>query len=139
PGLVLAKRMVLVGIVATPPESPVAPELRPVHGGDVALMAVVAVVVASAGWLGSRITRGRGDRRLDLAAPGAGCAVALVLSCLLFAVWFVNPYAALMLVPALHLWLIAAMGRMRDRGPTPVVLVGLGLLPLAAVVLFYMS
>lgn len=138
-GLVLAKLIVLVGIVASPPESPVAPELRPVHGGDLAVMAVVAGVVGLAGWLGSRMTRGRGDRRLDLAAPGAGCAVALVLSCLVFAVWFVNPYAALMLVPALHLWLIAAMGRMPDRGPTPVALVGLGLLPLVAVVLFYMS
>jgi hypothetical protein len=110
-----------------------------VHGGDVAVMAVVAGVVALAGWFGSRMTRGRGDRRLDLAAPGAGCAVALVLSCLTFAVWFVNPYAALMLVPALHLWLIAAMGRTPDRGPTPVVLVVVGLLPLVAVVLFYMS
>jgi hypothetical protein len=95
--------------------------------------------VAFAGWLGSRMTRGRGARRLDLAAPGTGCAVALALSCLIFALWFVNPYAALILVPALHLWLIAAMGRVSNRGPMPVALVGLGLLPLVGVVLFYMS
>jgi len=65
--------------------------------------------------------------------------VALVLSLLTLALWFVNPYAALLLVPALHLWLIAAMGRVPHRGPAPVALVAVGLLPLVAVVLFYMS
>jgi hypothetical protein len=65
--------------------------------------------------------------------------VALVLSLLTFAVRLVNPFAALMLVPALHLWLIAAIARVPDRGPAPVALVVVGLLPLAVVVLYYMS
>jgi hypothetical protein len=138
-GLVLAKLMEVVGIVANVPKSPIAPELRPVHGGDVAVMAVLAGAVALTWWLARRMTIGRGPRRLDLAAPGAGCAVALVLSVLVLAVWFVNPYAALMLVPALHLWLIAAIGGIRDRGPAGPVLLSVGLLPLVAVVLFYMS
>jgi hypothetical protein len=138
-GLVIAKLMEVVGIVANVPESPVLPELRPVHGGDVAVMGVVAGLVALSWWVGWRMTIGRGARRLDVAAPGAGCAVALVLSLLVLAVWFVNPYAALILVPALHLWLIASIGRVPDRGPAAPVLVVVGLLPLAAVVLFYMS
>jgi len=138
-GLVLAKLMELAGIVAAPPQSPVAPELRPVHGGDVAVMAVVAATVALGWWVARRMTLGRGERRLDLAAPGAGCAIALVLSVLTFAIWFVNPYAALMLVPALHLWLIASIGRVPDRGAAAPALVLVGLLPLAAVVLYYMS
>lgn len=138
-GLVLAKLMVVAGIVASPPESPVAPELRPVRGGDVAVMGVVAGVVALSWWIGRRMTLGARARRLDVAAPGAGCAVALVLSCLTLAVWFINPYAALMLVPALHLWLLAAMARVPDRGPAPVALVVVGLLPLVVVVLYYMS
>ena len=138
-GLVLAKLIVVVGLVASPPPSPIAPELRPVHGGDVAVMGVVAAAVALIAWLGARMTLGRAGRRLDVASPGAGCAVALVLSLLTLALWFVNPYATLLLVPALHLWLIAAMGRVPHRGPVPVALVAVGLLPLVAVVLFYMS
>jgi hypothetical protein len=138
-GLVLAKLMVVAGIVATPPTSPAAPDLRPLHGGDLVTMGVLAAIVALAWWIGRRVTMGRGKRRLDLASPGAGCAVALVLSLLTFAVWLVNPFAALMLVPALHLWLIAAIARVPDRGPAPVALVVVGLLPLAVVVLYYMS
>jgi hypothetical protein len=138
-GLVLAKLMVVVGAVADPPDSPVAPALRPLHGGDVVAMGVVAAVVVAAWLAGRRIAIGSVKRRLDLAAPGAGCAVALALSCATLAIWFINPYAALMLVPALHLWLLAAMARIPDRGPLPIALVVVGLLPLAVVVLYYMS
>jgi hypothetical protein len=138
-GLVLAKLMEVVGIVASPPASPIAPELRPLHGGDVAVMAVVAGIVGLAWWAGQRMTLGRGGRRLDLASPGAGCALALVLTLLTLAVWFINPYAALMLVPALHFWMIASIGRVPDRGSGAPALVVLGLLPLVAVVLYYMS
>jgi hypothetical protein len=44
-----------------------------------------------------------------------------------------------MLVPALHLWLLAAVARIPDRGPVPPLLVVVGLLPLVVVVLYYMS
>jgi hypothetical protein len=137
-GLVIAKLIVVVGIVKQAPESPVPPELRPLHGGGGTALAVLAAIVALAWFLGRRIVLGRGERRLDLSAPGAGCAVALVLSCLVLAVWFINPYAALMLVPALHLWLLASIARVPDRGATGVVLLLVGLLPLLAVALFYM-
>jgi hypothetical protein len=138
-GLVLAKLMVVVGIVADPPESPVAPELRPLHGGDLVVLGVVAAAIALVWLLARPLALGRGERRLDLASPGAGCALALVLSLLTFAVWLINPFAALMLVPALHLWLIAAIAGVPNRGPVPAVLVAIGLLPLVIVVLFYMS
>jgi hypothetical protein len=138
-GLVLAKLMVVVGIVASPPESPVAPDLRPLHGGDIVAMGVVAAAIVVAWALGRRLAVGGGKRRLDIAAPGAGCAVALALSCVTLAIWFINPFAALMLLPALHLWLLAAMARIPERGPLPAVLVVVGLLPLVVVVLYYMS
>jgi hypothetical protein len=138
-GLVLAKLMVIVGIVADPPESPVAPELRPLHAGDVVVLGVVAAVIALAWWLTTGLARGGGRRRLDVAAPGAGCALALALSLVTLATWLVNPYAALIMVPALHLWLIAAIADVPDRGPVPIVLGVVGLLPLVVVVLFYMS
>jgi hypothetical protein len=138
-GLVLAKLMVVVGIVANPPQSPVAPELRPLHAGDLVVLGVLAAVIAFTWWLTTRLAQGQGRRRLDLAAPGAGCALALALSLATLATWFVNPYAALIMVPALHLWLIAAIANVPDRGPAPIALVVVGLLPLAVVVLFYMS
>jgi hypothetical protein len=137
--LVLAKLMVVAGIVASPPQSPVAPDLRPLHGGDVAVMGVLAGVVALTWWFGARLALGGRSGRLDLADPGAGCALAFVLSCLTLAVWFINPFAALILVPALHLWLLAAMARIPDRGLAAPALVVVGLLPLAVVVLYYMS
>jgi hypothetical protein len=138
-GLVLAKLTAVVGIVAGPPKSPIPPELRPPHGGDVVLMGVIAAIVAVTWWgLGRLVLGGRGGR-LDMASPGAGCAVGLTLSFLLLAIWFVNPYAALLLVPALHLWLIASMTDVPPRGPLPLALLGVGLLPLVAVALYYMS
>jgi hypothetical protein len=138
-GLVLAKLIEVVGIVSNVPESPVVPEWRPPHGGDIVVLAVLAAAVALIWWAAGRmVLRGRGGR-LYPAAAGAGCAVALVLSFLVLAVWFINPYAALMLVPALHLWLIAAMTDVPARGPVPIVLVAVGLLPIVVVVLYYMS
>ncbi|HEY1597120.1 MAG TPA: hypothetical protein VGF74_17105 [Thermoleophilaceae bacterium] len=138
-GLVLAKLMVAVGIVASPPESPVAPDLRPLHGGDLAVMGVVLAAVAATWAIGRRLALGGGKKRLDVASPGAACVVALTLTCVTLAIWFINPFAALMLVPALHLWLLAAVARIPDRGPVPPLLVVVGLLPLVVVVLYYMS
>jgi hypothetical protein len=138
-GLVLAKLSVVVGIVPDPPRSPVAPELRPVHAGDVALLGVLGGVVVLAWILAQWLTRRERRGRLDVAEPGAGAVLALALSLLTFAIWFVNPYAALVLLPALHLWLIASIGRLPDRAPGLVFLVAAPLLPLAAVALFYMA
>jgi hypothetical protein len=54
-------------------------------------------------------------------------------------VWLVNPVAALVLVPALHLWLIAAIANVPRRGAAPVALLIGGLLPFAVVVLYYLD
>ena len=53
------------------------------------------------------------------------------------AVWAVNPYAALLLVPAAHVWLLVASPELRPRPPGALALVAVGLLPLAALVAFY--
>src|SRR4051794_39017571 len=45
-GLVLAKLIEAVGLVSNVPESPVVPEWRPPHGGDIVVLAVVAAAVA---------------------------------------------------------------------------------------------
>jgi hypothetical protein len=137
--LVLAKLMVWAGIVAVPPPSPLPPSLRPLHTGDFAVLCVLAGVAAlvwAVGWWWA--LGGRRDR-LDPATPGSGSMVALVLTAATLLVWFVNPFAALLLIPALHLWLIAAIADVPRRGPLPVLLAAGGLLPIVVVVLYYLS
>jgi Peptidase family M28 len=137
--LVLAKLMVWSGIVADPPPSPVPPSVRPMHGGDVVVLGVLAGVAAAVWVLGWRWAfRGRAGR-LDPASPGAGAVLALVLTGSVLLVWLVNPVAALVLVPALHLWLIAAIANVPRRGPAPVLLLIGGTLPFAAVILYYLD
>jgi hypothetical protein len=62
-----------------------------------------------------------------------------VLTASVLLVWFVNPVAALVLVPALHLWLIAAIANVPRRGPAPLLLLVGGTLPFAVVVLYYLD
>src|SRR4051794_4507148 len=137
--LVLAKLMVWTGIVADPPPSPQPPSVRPLHAGDAVVLGVLAGVAALVWVLGWRWARGRGGERLDPAAPGAGAVLALVLTAATLLVWFVSPVAALILIPALHLWLIASIADVPRRGPAPVLLVAVGLLPFAAVLFYYMD
>jgi hypothetical protein len=139
--LALAKLSVWTGIVADAPPAPLAPKARPLHGGDAITLGVLAGLAALVWILGWRWARGVGRRRtvLDPADPGAGTAVALVLSVATLLAWLVNPFAALMLIPALHLWLVASIAEVPRRGAAPVLLVVGGLLPIAIVVLYYLD
>jgi hypothetical protein len=67
----------------------------------------------------------------------AGLSVLLVLVPLAAVVWVGNPYQALLLVPAVHLWLLLASPEVRPRRLASLALVGVGLLPLALVIVFY--
>jgi hypothetical protein len=62
-------------------------------------------------------------------------AIALSLALVGIAVWAVNPYAALVLAPALHTWTLAALAPVR-RG-TALGLIAVGLAPPALVALYY--
>jgi hypothetical protein len=66
----------------------------------------------------------------------AGLAALLLLLGVALLVWLFNPYAALLLVPALHLWLAVVDPQWRAAGPAlhrvrALLFVALGLLPLA--------
>ncbi len=117
-----------VGLIGAAPPAPV-PQGAIAVGGAVL---VVLLVVLGLGWLGLRplVQRALGvaDER-----PGAGAAVAvlLVLCAAAFAVWIANPFACLLLVPALHLWLIAVSPDVGGgRGAALLLLVGGLLAPL---------
>lgn len=106
---------------------------------DAAALAVVGLVLllgflvrgAVARALGARSPSGPDD------VPGAAAAIAVVLVAVAIAVWAVNPYTALLLVPAVHLWLLAAVPEVRL--PRPLLLAGVlaGLVPWLFVGLYY--
>ena len=126
--LVLAELLALAGATPEPPSAPVAPDLNPLDAP--ALLVLGAVIGAAAAlWAAGRFVVVRADPALeDHAAPGAACAVCLALSVTVLLLWVVNPYAALVLVPAVHLWLLATIV---DPGPprrARLILVGAGLL-----------
>jgi hypothetical protein len=57
-----------------------------------------------------------------------------VLACL---VWIGNPYTALLVIPALHVWLLIAAPELRPRRGLALGLIALGLAPLALLIAFY--
>ena len=52
-------------------------------------------------------------------------------------VWLSNPYAALLVLGALHLWLLLVSPRTRPPRPAALALVALALVPLALLIAFY--
>jgi hypothetical protein len=81
-------------------------------------------------------------RRLDVpgspAAGGLAAATGLIVNLLAALVWVANPYAAALLLPAAHLWLLAAAPESRLRGAPGAVAVAAGLLAPLLVVVHYM-
>jgi hypothetical protein len=70
----------------------------------------------------------------DVTGPGAASALLLALCAATLSIWGGNPLAALLLVPALHLWLWAAGSERRlPRGLVLALLVGGFVLPALAV------
>ena len=134
--LLAARVLDLVGVVDAPP-SAVPPDQLPISGaGGAALGATV--VAGGLGWaLGRRAVLHYLAPRESPSAPGSAAALAGVLSLAVLAVWALNPVAALLLAPALHLWIAATAADMR---PGAAVLLAAGglVLPLGAA-LFYLD
>jgi hypothetical protein len=106
--------------------------------GGAALASVVAVLAL--GWIALRPPLLRaGKVHGAVAGPGAATATLLVLCAAAVAVWVVNPYACLLLVPALHLWLLAVAPEMPVRRAFTLLLFVLGLLPPLLVAAVYAS
>jgi hypothetical protein len=128
-----------LGIIGAAPSVPVPGGAIPLDGsGITALVAVALTFVLT--WL----LWGALVRRLDISAPArrpdgevAGLPVALLLTGLAIVVWIGNPYAALLLIPALHLWLLLASPELRPRRPAALAIVLIGLAPLVLLMSFY--
>jgi hypothetical protein len=75
----------------------------------------------------------------DGGAPAAAAAIGVLLGALAVAVWIVNPYTALLLVPAVHLWLLATVPEVRLPRLGNLALVAAGLVPFVFVTTYYAS
>jgi hypothetical protein len=112
-----------------------APASRPSFSESAPALCGLALVFTIA-WLVLRPAAMGAARRLNGGEPEEAVAVALVLSIALLALWFVNPFAMLLLVPAAHLCLMFAMPGSRGR-PALVVATAAAALFLPVLALLY--
>jgi hypothetical protein len=131
---VLATVLVLVaramGLIGSAPQGPLDGGQVIVGGGAIALLVLVGVViVAGLVWLRPAVARilrpglRRGGPAEEPVAAGAAAGLLLVLCLLTVIVWLASPFAAILLVPALHLWMWIVVPDFRL--PRPVVVLAL--------------
>jgi hypothetical protein len=139
--VVLAAR--LFGAIAAAPPGPVAAGAIPLDGAAKAVLALAAFAMVVSFVLlrplAIRLIAGRPAARRMGRTPDAGAAAAVLLvMCLVtIAIWLVNPFAAALVVPALHLWLWVVTPDVALSVPVVLVLLVAGLAPVALVVLYY--
>jgi hypothetical protein len=128
--------MVLVGLIENAPPAPLDPPTVKLDATAVSAL-VATSFTALLAWL---LLRTRVIRRRvqlpDATAPGAACVTSLALALVALPIAVLNPFAALMLVPALHLWMLATLTDARIR--TSFVLAAIGFAPVLFVVGYYM-
>jgi Peptidase family M28 len=87
-----------------------------------------------------RARRNRGGRAPisdDPASPGAAAAFLLVMCVVTLVIWVENPFAAALIVPALHAWMWIVAPEQRLRTPWAVLLFLIGLIPGALAAYYY--
>ncbi len=133
----------LSDVLAAPPGI-VLPGALPTSAG--AWEAVLApVLLLAAAWLVWPVLARRAGLPTRAEGPNrdaSGLAVLLVLLAVSVLVWLLNPYTALLIVPALHLWLPIVSPEWRNSGARAhriraLALVALSLAPLALLIAFY--
>jgi hypothetical protein len=136
-GFALAALLVLVGLARDAPPAPLDPRSVGADTAAVSVLVATALSIVLAWILARSPVIRRAATLPDTSAPGAACVTSLALSALVLVLSFTNPYAALLLVPAVHLWMLATLTDVRWRGGIALFLVGL--LPVLGVVAYYLA
>jgi hypothetical protein len=123
--LAVAEFLVLVGQAPDAPPVPLPPSAHPLDGSAALTLGICTLFFVLA-WLFLRPLLAGHPGPPD--SPGAGGALALVLAVASIAVWIVNPFAALALLPAFHLWLLVTASPVPPSRPAGLALISLGLL-----------
>lgn len=127
----------VTGLMKVAPPGPVSAGAIPLHAAGIAIVvALVCVLLLSFLVLRPRLTRALGVRG-DPSEGGGAVAMLLVMCAATLAIWAINPFAAAFLVPAVHLWTWAVAPDVRIATPVRLLLVVIGLVPLALVALYY--
>lgn len=129
------------GALAATPLEPVLPGALPFDGGAARAVLACALVLGLS-WLAWPTLVRRGGLSVrplsgDAGTDAAPIATLLVLLAVAVAVWTVNPYAAMLIVPGLHLLLPVASSERRPRPLVALGLLALALVPFALLVAFY--
>jgi hypothetical protein len=136
--LALAQFLALVGATPTPPPAPVPPTVLPLDAAALGVLAGVAacmvLALVLARWLAVRPDAGLREP----VEPGAGVALALAIATGSLLLWLVNPFAALLAVPAAHLWMLTVVTRPAPPRRLRAVLIGVGVAPAVLVAVYYM-
>ena len=128
------------GLISVAPSAPVGSDAVPLHGSGVVVMLLIALCLAVAFFAlrPMMIALSGGQRKLEgSAAEGAGVAVLLVMCVTALAIWLTNPFAALLLVPALHLWMWVVDPEVRLHPVAVVAMLVIGLAPPVLVIIYY--
>jgi hypothetical protein len=123
------------GLLDASPPAPVPKGAIPFDGtAKVAMTSAVLVFVLC--WLVARrsVMRMSGAERAP-SAPGTAGAMVVMLEALAVAQWLSNPYAAALMVPAAHAWLLLLAPGVRLRRGAAIALFLVGLIPVLGLVL----
>jgi hypothetical protein len=135
--LLVAYVLELTELLPSIPPAPVRAGAIPLDGGAIAALGSLALALVAA-WAGLRslVLRVSGISG-DPSSPGAAAAVMLVACAVVVATWAANPFAALLLVPALHVGLLVVVPEVRIRATPAFGLMTLALVPVALVAVYY--
>ena len=135
-GLALAELLAITGISPDIPGGAPAPANVPLDGAAAATLGVTATVIALC-WLLLRPRMAGGRARLAEVSSGHACLAALALNICSPLVWLLNPFAALLMVPAVHLWTLALLADQPPRRLVAAILLVLGVLPILGIAVYY--
>lgn len=125
-----------LGVIGAAPSVPALPGAMPFDAQAATTVVAVALTFALAWLLWGVLVRRLGwSVRPD--PEVAGLSLVLVALGICVVVWVLNPFTALLLLPALHLWLALAAPELRPRRVGALGLVALALVPLVLLIAFY--
>jgi hypothetical protein len=136
--LALAQILALVGATPSPPAAPVSPDVLSLDGPALGVLGGIVVGMALAFVL-ARWLAARPDPALEETPDlGGGVALGLAIAAGSLLLWFVNPYAGLLAVPAAHLWMLLALTRPLPPRRVRLVLIAVAALPPLLVAVYMM-
>jgi hypothetical protein len=139
----------LVGLISAAPPGPTPAGAVSLGAGGIAVLVAAGVVALAMVALvrgpyravdrqpAAKESRDSRARTVDRRGDGTAAMMLAVLCVVTLVIWLQNPYAAALLVPALHLWLWAIDSDLRLRLPARLLMVAAGAVPVVLLVVYY--